>query len=48
MIDVVMDLSGIYGSPEGAPQDAIAAYDENSNAVMKLKVRLKKQNHKCF
>ncbi len=39
MIDVVMDLSSIYGAPEGASAaDAVAAYDENSHAVMKLKV----------
>jgi Ras-related GTP-binding protein C/D len=39
MIDVVMDLSSIYGAPDGVqPADAVAAYDENSHAVMKLKV----------
>jgi Ras-related GTP-binding protein C/D len=40
MIDVVMDLSSIYGTGDGsapAENTAVVAYDENSHSVMKLK-----------
>jgi Ras-related GTP-binding protein C/D len=36
MIDVVMDLSTIYGTGDNAEGDVVA-YDENSHSVMKLK-----------
>lgn len=40
MIDVVMDLSSIYGAGDGsapAENPAVVSYDENSHSVMKLK-----------